>query len=107
MDPYDCGPPGFPTILCTDPDLDPDTSINKPKKVRITLIFTIFFFFLAFYLSKCNLQKVISKKPEKNLFFVSILSVTDEKAGSGSGSPLGRIRESGARDKTAKKRQNI
>jgi hypothetical protein len=74
-----------PSLLCTDLD----SSISKQKKVRKTLIFTIFLKLLFDFLytktkvnvpSKSNKEKTV----KKTLYFVGILSATDEKAGSGS-----------------------
>jgi hypothetical protein len=41
-----------PSLFCTDPVPDPDPSINKPKKVRKTLISTILRLLFDFYLRK-------------------------------------------------------
>jgi hypothetical protein len=50
-------------IICTDPDLDLDPSINKQNKVRTTLISNIFLLFIfEENVPVLYLQKVISKK---------------------------------------------
>ncbi len=54
---------------------------HRAKIVRKTLIPTILWLFLTFYLWKMYLQKVISRKNKnKNLFFVGILRVYDENS---------------------------
>jgi hypothetical protein len=84
-----------PSLFCTDPD----PSINKQKKVRTTLISTIlwllfhFFDFLSIKIdvnvpSKSNKQKIL----KQNVFFVGILSATEEKGEVGSGSTKSVVR---------------
>jgi hypothetical protein len=54
-----------PSKFCTDPDLDPDPSINMQKKYKKTFILIYFsnFFLLFIYGTDVNvLSKVISKK---------------------------------------------
>jgi len=51
VDPYVFGPPGSGSvIICTDPDLDQDTSINKQKSKK-NLDFYHFFRLLIDFLS--------------------------------------------------------
>jgi hypothetical protein len=63
---------------------NPDPSINKEKSKYLDFYYFVTFYYFLSMTTDLNVlyfQKVISKK---NLFFVGILSSTDEKAGSGS-----------------------
>ncbi len=71
------------------PDSDPsifftDSSINREKKVRKTLISTILWLLFDFLSIKTDVKVTVTsnkeKKFEKNLFFVGILPATDEKS---------------------------
>ncbi len=79
------GPPVSGSVsIFTDPNLDPNPSINKQKRKKKHYFYNIFSLRFDFLSSKTDVNVPSKSNKQKNLLFVGILSAIDEKAGSGS-----------------------
>jgi hypothetical protein len=78
-DSYVFGPPGF-VIICTDPDLDLDPSINKEIFFSKNFISTLLWLLNYLFSLRTDVNPVVRKLQKKNLFFVGFLKACDEKS---------------------------